>query len=105
MQPTEDIYQRQLDALWKKANEIGDQNSRILSYLEDDATTGRVGFIRQQQLQEERLKKVEDFQRANAARRTVMLGVGTAIGSGLVWLVVNLEKLAKLIKAFVMHNP
>lgn len=64
-------------------NAMEDQRNdtkKILSYLENDPTTGRKGLFAVQQDHELRLEKIEDERESEKTKQKIYVGIATFIG-------------------------
>jgi len=63
------------------------QTAKILSYLENDASTGRKGLFATQQEHQDRIERIEDERASEKTKQKVYVGVATFIGGLIVSLV------------------
>jgi len=77
-------------------NLIEDQKSatgKILSYIENDPTTGRLGLFATQQEHSNRLEIIEDSRANDKAKQKAYIGVATVVGGLIMSLVTFVFKL------------
>jgi len=86
--------QQQLDKLWQITNEQSGKIDRILSYLESDGSTGRMGLYEEIRDIDNRLKRVEKTMQANLTKKSAMV----TIGAGLMWLIISLDDIYEFLK-------
>ena len=86
--------QQQLDKLWQITNEQSGKIDRILSYLESDGSTGRMGLYEEIRDIDDRLKRVEKTMQANLTKKSAMV----TIGAGLMWLIISLDDIYEFLK-------
>jgi len=60
---------------------------KILSYIENDPSTGRLGLFATQQKQEARLELIEDGRANDKAKQKAYIGVATVVGGLIMSLV------------------
>ena len=86
--------QQQLDKLWEITNQQSGKIDRILSYLESDGSTGRMGLYEEIRDIDDRLKRVEKTMQANLTKKSAMV----TIGAGLMWLIISLDDIYEFLK-------
>jgi len=86
--------QQQLDKLWQITNEQSGKIDRILSYLESDGSTGRMGLYEEIRDIDDRLRRVEKTMQANLTKKSAMV----TIGAGLMWLIISLDDIYEFLK-------
>lgn len=87
-------HQQQLDKLWQITNEQSVKIDRILSYLESDGSTGRMGLYEEIRDIDDRLRRVEKTMQANLTKKSAMV----TIGAGLMWLIISLDDIYEFLK-------
>jgi len=90
----ENQQQQQLDKLWQITNQQSAKIDRILSYLESDGSTGRMGLYEEIRDIDNRLRRVEKTMQANLTRKGAMV----TIGAGLMWLIISLDDIYEFLK-------
>jgi len=86
--------QQQLDKLWQITNQQSAKIDRILSYLESDGSTGRMGLYEEIRDIDNRLRRVEKTMQANLTKKSAMV----TIGAGLMWLIISLDDIYEFLK-------
>ena len=86
--------QQQLDKLWEITNQQSAKIDRILSYLESDGSTGRMGLYEEIRDIDNRLRRVEKTMQANLTKKSAMV----TIGAGLMWLIISLDDIYEFLK-------
>ena len=86
--------QQQLDKLWQITNAQSAKIDRILSYLESDGSTGRMGLYEEIRDIDNRLRRVEKTMQANLTKKSAMV----TIGAGLMWLIISLDDIYEFLK-------
>ena len=79
---------------------------KILSYIENDPNTGRLGLFATQLAHDERIEKIEDERASEKAKQKVYIGVATAVGGyrhviGNILIQTNSRQIMKAIKTFL----
>lgn len=77
-------------------NHLEDQRNdtkKILMYLENDPTTGRVGLFAQQQDHERRIEQIEDERRDQKVTIKAWVGVATVLGGVVMTVATYIVKL------------
>ena len=90
----ENQQQQQLDKLWQITNQQSAKIDRILSYLESDGSTGRMGLYEEIRDIDNRLRRVEKTMQANLTKKSAMV----TIGAGLMWLIISLDDIYEFLK-------
>ena len=88
--------QQQLDKLWEITNVQSGKIDRILSYLESDGSTGRMGLYEEIRDIDDRLKRVEKTMQANLTRKSILVTIGAVI----MWVIVSLMDIYEFFKTF-----
>ena len=88
--------QQQLDKLWEITNQQSGKIDRILSYLESDGSTGRMGLYEEIRDIDDRLKRVEKTMQANLTRKSILVTIGAVI----MWVIVSLMDIYEFFKTF-----
>jgi len=86
--------QQQLDKLWQITNAQSAKIDRILSYLESDGSTGRMGLYEEIRDIDNRLRRVEKTMQANLTKKSAMVTIGAA----LMWIIVSLDDIYEFLK-------
>lgn len=91
----------EVEKVIKKADELSEQVSRLLFYMEDDPKTGHKGFISRLHNVEQQLERLEKEKTYKRGEKTATVAIYTGLGVFVTWFLTNLGGLIEFIEAFV----
>lgn len=77
----------------RRSDELSKKVDRMLFYLEDDAKTGKKGFISTQLDHEYRISELESDKNYGRGRQTAFASIYIAVGTVITWSITHLDDL------------